>query len=335
MTNQTPSTGERVATYLKRTAFLPGTRFQELPGDASVRRYVRVIPPSGQSRILLVHPGAIDPLSLSFLSVGSLIERMGIRAPAVAGYAADLGIVELEDLGDLTLQQFLTKATPDERAGRYREAIAIIVTMQYQGRELESNEFVPFRLAFDVDKLMSELEFFIDHFLIDARGVTLAAQQRTRLQEEFKPLAAELSAEPRVFCHRDYHSRNLMIHEGHLYVLDFQDARMGPNTYDLVSLLRDSYVDNPNDLVETMIDEYLRLTGNNDATEFRRLFDIMSVQRQLKALGTFGYQSAVAGTTRYDDAVPRTLHSLAAVLKRHSRFNRLRSLLSFHLTELE
>ena len=109
--------------------------------------------------MLLVHPEAIDPLSLSFLSVGSLIERMGIQVPAVGGYAADLGIVELEDLGDLTLQQFLTKATPDERAGRYREAVAIIVTMQHQGRELESNEFVPFRLAFDVDKLMSELEF--------------------------------------------------------------------------------------------------------------------------------------------------------------------------------
>ena len=133
--------------------------------------------------MLLVHPEAIDPLSLSFLSVGSLIERMGIQVPAVGGYAADLGIVELEDLGDLTLQQFLTKATPDERAGRYREAVAIIVTMQHQGRELESNEFVPFRLAFDVDKLMSELEFFIDHFLLDARGVTLAAQQRTSLRE--------------------------------------------------------------------------------------------------------------------------------------------------------
>ena len=284
--------------------------------------------------MLLVHPAAIDPESLPFLSVGRLIAQMGVRVPAVTGYAADLGIVELEDLGDVTLQRFLVRATPDERTGRYREAVAIIATMQRRGRELETSECVPFRLAFDVDKLMWELDFFVDHFVVDARGATLAAPQRAELQAEFRPLATELAAEPRVFCHRDYHSRNLMVHEDQLYVIDFQDARMGPDTYDLVSLLRDSYVDNPTVLVDTMIDEYLRLTGTDDAAGFRRRFDIMSVQRQLKALGTFGYQSAVAGTTQYEDDVPRTLRSLATVLKRHSRFNRLRTLLSLHVKEL-
>ena len=334
MTNQTPSSGERVATYLERTHALPGTRIEGLPGDASTRRYVRVIPPSGPSRMLLVHPEAIDPQSLSFLNVGRLMEQMGIRVPAVTGCAADLGIVELEDLGDLTLQGFLVGATPDEQARRYREAVAIIATMQRRGQELESGEYAPFRLAFDVDKLMWELDFFVDHFLGDARGTDLDATQRAELRDEFKPLAAELASEPRVFCHRDYHSRNLMVHEDHLYVIDFQDARMGPDTYDLVSLLRDSYVDNPTALVETMIDDYLRLSKTSDAAGFRRRFDVMSVQRQLKVLGTFGYQSAVAGTTRYEGDVPRTLRSLVTVFNRHSRFDRLRTLLSVHVTEL-
>ena len=284
--------------------------------------------------MLLVYAEAIDPQSLSFLTVGRLIQKMGIRVPAVAGCAGDLGIVELEDLGDLTLQAFLVGATPDERTERYREAVAIIATMQRRGQELESDEYAPFRLAFDVDKLMWELDFFVDHFLVDARGSTLAIEERAELRDEFRPLAAELADEPRVFCHRDYHSRNLMVHEEHLYVIDFQDARMGPNTYDLVSLLRDSYVDNPTTLVDTMIDEYLRLTETKDAGGFRRRFDVMSVQRQLKALGTFGYQSAVAGTSRYEDDVPRTLRSLAVLFNRHSRFDRLRTLLSFHVTEL-
>ena len=334
MTNQTPSSGERVAAYLERTDALPGTRLEGLPGDASTRRYVRVIPPSGRSRMLLVHPEAIDPQSLSFLNVGRLMEQMGIRVPAVAGCAADLGIVELEDLGDLTLQGFLARATPDERAKRYQEAVAIIATMQRRGQELESGEYAPFGLAFDVDKLMWELDFFVDHFLVGARGAALAAPERVELREEFRPLASELASEPRVFCHRDYHSRNLMVHEDHLYVIDFQDARMGPDTYDLVSLLRDSYVDNPTALVETMIDEYLRLSEISDAAGFRRRFDVMSVQRQLKALGTFGYQAAVTGATRYEDDVPRTLRSLATVFNRHSRFDRLRALLSVQVTEL-
>ena len=285
--------------------------------------------------MLLVHSEAIDPQSLSFLNVGRLLEQMGVRVPAVVDCAAELGIVELEDLGDVTLQACLVSARPDERARRYREAVAIVATMQRRGAELESSEYAPFRLAFDVDKLMWELDFFVDHFLIGARGATLTTAQRTALRNEFRPLAAELAGEPRVFCHRDYHSRNLMVHDDHLYVIDFQDARMGPDTYDLVSLLRDSYVDNPTALVDTMIDEYLRLAETPDAEGFRRRFDVMSVQRQLKALGTFGFQSAVAGTTRYENDVPRTLRSLAAVFQRHSRFDRLRGLLSLHVTELE
>jgi len=109
---------------------------------------------------------------------------------------------------------------------------------------------------------------------------------------------------------------------------------MGPDSYDLVSLLRDSYVDNPPALVEAMIDEYLRLTESPDDVGFRRRFDVMSVQRHLKALGTFGYQSTVAGTTRYEADVPRTLRYVATVFDRHVRFDRLRTLLSLHVTEL-
>ena len=334
MTNQTPSSLDRVATYLERTGSTPGTRLHELPGDASTRRYVRVTLPSGQSRMLLVHPEPIDPDSLSFLNVARLLGRMGIRVPSVVRCDADLGIVELEDLGDLTLQGVLVTATPDKRTACYLEAVAIVARMQRRGRELASDHYVPFGLAFDVDKLMWELEFFVDHFLVDARGATLSADQRAALRHEFMPLAADLAAERRVLCHRDYHSRNLMVHNEHLYVIDFQDARMGPDSYDLVSLLRDSYVDNPPALVEAMIDEYLRLTESPDDVGFRRRFDVMSVQRHLKALGTFGYQSTVAGTTRYEADVPRTLRYVATVFDRHVRFDRLRTLLSLHVTEL-
>src|SRR6185295_6505679 len=102
-----------------------------------------------------------------------------------------------------------------------------------------------------------------------------------------------LAAEPRVLCHRDYHSRNLMVRGRELYIIDFQDARQGPDTYDLVSLLRDSYVDLADGVVNDLIAYFLAITQRppGPAGEFRRRFDLMALQRNLKALGTFGFQT--------------------------------------------
>src|SRR5207237_5094268 len=125
---------------------------------------------------------------------------------------------------------------------------------------------------------------FTKHFLEAYRGVTLTPDQGDALRAEFAQLVKRLADEPRVLCHRDYHSRNLMLHNGRLYVIDFQDARMGPDTYDLVSLLRDSYVDLSEQRVEALIRVFLNLRGEkagapDAAAEFRRRFDLMSIQR--------------------------------------------------------
>ena len=116
-----------------------------------------------------------------------------------------------------------------------------------------------------------------------------------------------------MLCHRDYHSRNLMLHDETLYVIDFQDARMGPDTYDLASLLRDSYVDLPDAAVDDLIDYFLALSRDpahrltDDGATFRRRFDLMALQRNLKALGTFGYQTTTRGNPVYMQYMPRTL----------------------------
>ena len=118
----------------------------------------------------------------------------------------------------------------------------------------------------------------------------------------------ELAAEPRVLCHRDYHSRNLMLHDGSLYIIDFQDARMGPDTYDLASLLRDSYVDIADRELDELIAYFLALKGREPTPrEFRRRFDLMALQRNLKALGTFGYQTTTRRNPVYIQYIPRTL----------------------------
>jgi N-acetylmuramate 1-kinase len=138
-----------------------------------------------------------------------------------------------------------------------------------------------------------------------------------------------------VLCHRDYHSRNLMLKEGTLYMIDFQDARMGPDTYDLASLLRDSYIDFTDDEVEELIAFFLAIKGERETSaEFRRRFDLMALQRNLKALGTFGFQTTSRANPVYIQYIPRTLNYARANLERYPRFSRLRELLAEHLEEL-
>lgn len=327
---------DRVAAYLARIGLAgPGTTTAELPGDASDRRYVRVRLADGATRMLMVHSGPIDGRTLPFPNVARLLARMQVPVPAVLGGADDLGILMLDDLGDVTLQTLLDAADNPRRAALYREAVDLIVRMQQGGRELASPAGIPFTLAFDEAKLTSELDFFVRHFLEGLRRARPSAAARRALDGELREVARELAAEPRVFCHRDYHSRNLMLHRGRLHAIDFQDARMGPDTYDLVSLLRDCYVGHEPAFVGRMIAYYQDRLGIGGGPAYQDRFDLMSVQRHLKALGTFGYQTTVGGNDRYLSAIPRTAGYLVEVFGRQARFARLRALLAECASDFE
>jgi aminoglycoside/choline kinase family phosphotransferase len=224
----------------------------------------------------------------------------------------------------------------------YRVAVSFIEIMQRRGAELASPSYPPYGIAFDVEKLLWELEFFTKHFIEGYKGSALDTEARAALTEEWQAIASELSGEPRVLCHRDYHSRNLMLSAGDLYIIDFQDARMGPDTYDLASLLRDSYVDLTEEAVDELIAHFVALRregapgahGPQWEADFRRRFDLMALQRNLKALGTFGYQTAVRGNPVYIQYIPRTLRYAKDNLARHSRFERLRRVLGNLVEEL-
>ena len=324
-----------VSAYLTRAGHaLSETELTELPGDASDRRYMRVVLLNGSSHLLLVHSEPIDPDTLPFINVAHLLQQMPVPIPEILGCEPDLGILVLEDLGDITLQSHLDRAVCDDRNKLYKDAIALIELMQRRGRDLSSDLYVPFTLSFDQKKLMYELEFFVEHFLVGYCRASLSTDDRVALWKEFRSLAGELSSEAKVFCHRDYHSRNLMLCETQLHVIDFQDARLGPDTYDLVSLLRDSYVDHDQSFVDDMMEYYLGLTGRSNTKEFRRRFNLMAAQRHLKILGTFGYQASTVGTSRYKDDIPRTLAYLRYVFEQHPRFDKLRLLLTPALPEL-
>jgi aminoglycoside/choline kinase family phosphotransferase len=325
----------RIDGYLVETGLATSVaKVVPLTGDASDRKYFRVIGTDGHTQVLALHVGPIDFATLPFVNVCELFQQMPLPVPAILGHSDALGILALRDLGDVTLQAHLGAATPAAHAGLYREAVSLIARMQRQGAELASDRYLPYRIAFDVEKLTWELNFFVKHFLEGYRGVALTPSERTALDEEWAVLTNELASERRVLCHRDYHSRNLMFCDGSLHIIDFQDARMGPDTYDLASLLRDSYVDLTDTQVEELVAYFLALTGQANAGEFRRRYDVMSLQRNLKALGTFGYQTISRQNPVYIQYMPRTLNYVRANLARHGRFGRLRELLSRHVDEL-
>jgi aminoglycoside/choline kinase family phosphotransferase len=328
-------TRERIQGYLDRSGLAASNpRVVPLTPDASDRRYFRILIPGMPSIVLSLYSAPFQVDKLPFVNVATLMAKMPVPIPQVIGHAEDLGVLALQDLGDVTLQAHLGAATPAEHAALYRQAVALIATLQKRGEQLASSEYLPYGISFDVDKLTWELDFFTRHFLEAYRGVTLTDTERTTLREEFGVIVTELASEPRVLCHRDYHSRNLMLREGELYIIDFQDARMGPDTYDLVSLLRDSYVDLADGTVNELIAYFLALKGvAGEDPDFRRRFDVMALQRNLKALGTFGYQTTARRNPVYIQYIPRTLRYVRDNIDGQPRFERLRELLATYVEE--
>ena len=331
---------ERVDRFIARSGLMQaGARVVPLTGDASDRRYFRVITSDARTRVIALHSEPFEFEKLPFVNVARLFQAIPLPVPEILDHADDLGILLLQDLGDVTLQAHLGAAAPTEHAALYREAVSFLVTLQTRGRELISDSFIPYGIVFDREKLLWELDFFLKHFVEAYRGIQLPADQREALRQEWTPIVKELAAEPRVLCHRDYHSRNLMLNEGRLYIIDFQDARLGPDTYDLVSLLRDSYLDLAEETVDELISHFLSLKAPTAQTtasrqDFRRRFDLMALQRNLKALGTFGFQTTARGNPVYIQYIPRTLRYVRTNLLRHARFTRLQELLAAHFEEL-
>jgi len=329
--------GERIDRYLTESGLSARhPRVVPLTGDASDRRYFRVLLDEGESIVLALHAGPIDFQTLPFANVAELLHEMRLPVPAILGHSDANGVLALQDLGDVTLQAHLGASSPAEHAALYREAVTLIDELQRRGRDLESDRYLPYRIAFDVEKFTWELDFFVRHFLQAYRGAALSEDDREAFALEWATIATELASEPRVVCHRDYHSRNLMLRSDRLYLIDFQDARLGPDTYDLVSLLRDSYVDLTDLEVDELIAYFLALkkTAPSQQPDFRRRFDLMALQRNLKALGTFGYQTTTRGNTVYIQYIPRTLRYLRTNLAKYDRFGRLRALLGTYIEEV-
>jgi N-acetylmuramate 1-kinase len=334
---------DRITAYLDRNGLTGVSSVLPLTGDASDRRYFRVLRQNTPSVVFALHADPFDAETLPFVRVARLLQAMPLPVPAILDRAGDLGLLVLEDLGDVTLQAHVGAAPAAEHSRLYRQAVSFIEMLQRRGVELASPDYPPYAIAFDVEKLLWELEFFTKHYLEAYRGAAIPPATREALGGQWRRLAEMLASEPRVLCHRDYHSRNLMLNRAELYIIDFQDARLGPDTYDLVSLLKDSYVDLPEAVVDELIAYFVALkrpqgTPSSEwmswEQDFRGRFDTMALQRNLKALGTFGYQTSTRQNSVYIQYIPRTIRHVQRNLERQSEFGRLRDLLAEFMTEL-
>jgi aminoglycoside/choline kinase family phosphotransferase len=253
--------------------------------------------------------------------------------PRVYSHHPDEGLIVLEDLGDDLLETIVQRGDEALIRALYFEAVDLLVRMR-RATQNAATKCMAFELAFDEAKLMQEMDFFLTHFVRGLAAIEPSSKASETLQEFFSIICRRLAEEPRIFAHRDYHARNLLIHEGRLVMIDFQDARMGPAQYDLASLVRDSYVTLPEDFIQELLDGYIEgACEKSDSRErFLYIFDVMSLQRNIKALGTFGYQAHVRGSERYLSSIPRTAGYVDRNIRRYPEFSRFRSVVADLIT---
>ena len=292
------STTDRLSQFLQSQGF-SDPQIEALTPDASTRNYFRIPWKSGKA-VAAVYPDPFDPDLHPYLDVTRLFLQNDIAVPEIYAVDGSAGIIVQEDLGDRQLCKVYETASETEVDDHKEHAISLIARIQKATEKAYETKSISSRLAFDEAKLSWELDFFVDHYFQSLRKENLRHAEAAELKTELNDVAAELAAAPRVLCHRDFHTANLMLDsKNRLRVVDHQDARMGPASYDLVSLLLDRQPTPPS-LAEIrdrrlfFLEERRRLgLAALDPDEFARQFRLMTIQRGLKAIGTFSYQTAV------------------------------------------
>lgn len=294
---------------------------QVASADASFRRYFRIFV-AGGSYIAMDAPPDKENIA-PFVQIAQCFLKFGLNVPKIYQQNAEKGFLLLSDLGD---KVYLKHLRADNVEKLYSDAMDALLLLQ-QATSLNTN-FLP---EYDAVLLRNELELFRNCYLVQHLQLKLEKEQNLALDQVFDALIQSALAQPRVFVHRDYHSRNLMLLSDHNPgILDFQDAVLGPVTYDLVSLLRDCYISWPKEQVERWVlafreraKEQNLPVGANDA-EFLHWFDLMGVQRHLKAIGIFARLQHRDGKSGYLGDIPRTMSYAKEV---SARYNVLQPLL--------
>lgn len=354
-----PSLDQTLVAKTIETRFSPGLVLRglvPLAGDASNRRYYRATVAGGPPHSVIimqlaeaegfkqseeaVSGGGHQIAELPFLNIMSHLGKANVPVPTLHYYDQVGGLLYLEDFGDVTLAEAIRHADAPTLESRYKQAINLLVQMQIAATSPADPGCLAFHRGFDVSLLMWEFDHFLEYGVVARQGKPMCADDWNVIRQEFERIAELLAGQPRVFTHRDYHSRNLMVDGLRLGVIDFQDALMGPATYDLASLVRDAYVLLDEALVDDLVGYYLdqlaerRIVWTN-RTVFRRLFDLTSIQRNLKAAGRFVYIDRVKGNPKFLADIPRVLSYVKRNFLKYPELDTLRKHLTPYVPELQ
>lgn len=295
-------------------------------GDASFRRYFRTRSSAEGVTWIAVDAPPEKEDSRSFVAIARAWIECGVHVPEVLAADFDQGFMLLSDLGDdLYLPQLANNSD-----ALYLAALSALVKIQ------RCHETVGYKLPhYNQQKLRDEMQLCPEWFFEQLLGLVLTSDDKSRLCEVFDRLVESALEQPQVCVHRDYHSRNLMaLPNGNVGVLDFQDAVIGPVTYDLVSLLRDCYISWSAEQEEKWISDYIRLAGQQDIWSageapsygcFKRWFDWMGLQRHIKCVGIFSRLYLRDGKAGYLQDIPRTFGYLKKVCEEYPEFAELNS----------
>lgn len=290
----------RLTEWLTVTLQTDALSVETASADASFRRYFRVR--HGRARYVAMDAPPDREDCRPFVAVCDRLRRCGLNAPRIHKSDLSLGFLLLDDLGDT---QYLTGLSTDTVESLYGDALDALLRIQTR---VPADDLPPY----DRRLLRKEMDLFVDWFLRKHLGIAPDKAMKATFEHTFGLLIDNALEQPRVFVHRDFHSRNLMIVDAaNPGILDFQDAVHGPVTYDLVSLLRDCYIAWGDDKIRRWVDKHYRRLKeagviNADPPTFERWFDWMGVQRHLKAIGIFARLNHRDGKPDYLDDVPRT-----------------------------
>ncbi len=279
------------------------TQFKPASSDASFRRYFRVHQQQDTYIVMDAPPDKED--TAPFINIAQLFAQAQVNVPQIVQKNTEQGFLLLEDFGSECLLDCLNDNTVDHL---YRDALASLFILQ-TNVDIKSCDLP----QYDADLLQVELNLFSDWFLNQQCNLTLSTTEQTLLTTSHELLIASALQQTQVCVHRDYHSRNLMhVSIDNPGIIDFQDAVIGPITYDAVSLLRDCYISWSDAQIENSLKPYYQKLMQTqlitcDYLQFKRDFDLMGMQRHLKAIGIFSRLNIRDGKSDYLKDIPRTL----------------------------
>lgn len=306
---------------------------EQLTPDASVREYFRVNW-NGAAAIACVYPEPFAASAQTYLDVTNVFKAGGLPVAEIYDFNEKLGVIVHEDFGDTILRDVLKVSEAENKEQLINQAISLIARIQAATPKASEQNSISSRLRFDAEKLVWELNFFKTHYFETLLGNKLSKEEDFNISNEFDELSGELGTLAKVLCHRDFHAANLMIdYKKNLRIIDHQDARIGSIAYDLVSLLLDRVTETPS--VEWLKEKKEHFLEKREKfsletiifKDFDNEFHLMTVQRCLKAIGTFSFQAVNRGKTHFVQYINPMFRIALTACEKLEKFPVLRQIL--------